>query len=127
MESLNRWFIAVLLLAMCELLAKSLLIVAELVVMHCWPGVNNSDYASVKPIYRFENPYNSISARLRDKAIIICTRAIVTSQVGQDSTQPHFEATIMFLPIFTNSAARPADQLAATWPQLTELEIDVFI
>jgi len=35
-----------------------------------------------------------------------------------------FEATTTFLPIFTNSAARPADQLAATRPQLTEPEID---
>ena len=34
-----------------------------------------------------------------------------------------FEATTTFLPIFTNSEARPSDRLAATWPQLTELEI----
>ena len=37
----------------------------------------------------------------------------------------HFpRQTTTFLPIFTNLAARPADRLAATWPQLTELEID---
>ena len=35
-----------------------------------------------------------------------------------------FEATTTFLPIFTNSAACPAEQLAATRPQLTEPEID---
>jgi len=34
------------------------------------------------------------------------------------------EATTTFLPILTNSVARPADRLAATRPQLTELEID---
>ena len=34
-----------------------------------------------------------------------------------------FEATTTFLPIFTNSEARPSDRLAATWPQLTELKI----
>ena len=45
-------------------------------------------------------------------------RAVVTSVVGPVSTRPHFEATTM------NLAAHPADQLTATWLQLTELEID---
>ena len=45
--------------------------------------------------------------------------------IGDKAHQPSlFEATTTFLPIFTNSAARPSDRLAATWPQLTELEID---
>jgi len=51
-------------------------------------------------------------------------RAVATSRVGLVSTGPLFEATTAFLPIFMNSAMRPADQLAATWPQLTELELD---
>jgi len=52
------------------------------------------------------------------------SRAVATSTVGPVSTGPLFEATITFLPIFTNSAVCPADLLAATRPQLTELEID---
>ena len=46
--------------------------------------------------------------------------------VGPVSTGPLFNATTTFLPIFTNSAVHPADRLTATWPQLTELEIDGF-
>ena len=53
-------------------------------------------------------------------------RAVVTGRVGRVSTRPLFEATTILLPIFTNSAVHPADRLAATWPQLTELEIDGF-
>ena len=41
------------------------------------------------------------------------TRAIVTGCVGRVLTQPLFKATTTFLPIFMNSAARPADRLAA--------------
>ena len=45
--------------------------------------------------------------------------------VGPVSTGPLFEATTTFQPIFTNLAVS-ANWLAATWPQLTELEIDGF-
>ena len=55
---------------------------------------------------------------------IYVTRAVATGTVGLVSTGPFFEATTTFLPIFTNSVARPADRLAAMQPQLTELEID---
>ena len=51
-------------------------------------------------------------------------RAVATGTVGPVSTGPLFEATTTFLPIFMNSAVRPADRLAAMWPQLTELEIN---
>jgi len=37
-----------------------------------------------------------------------------------DWTDLNYQTTTTFLPIFLNSAAHPADQLAATWPQLTE-------
>jgi len=42
-------------------------------------------------------------------------RAVATSMVGRVSTGPLFDATTTFLP----TAVRLADQLAATWPQLT--------
>jgi len=57
--------------------------------------------------------------------VCVC-RAVVTGRVGWVSTRPLLEAATTFLPIFTNLAACPADRLAATWPQLTELEIDGF-
>ena len=41
------------------------------------------------------------------------------------STRPLFKATTTFLPIFMNLAVHPADWLAATWPQLTEIEIEI--
>lgn len=50
--------------------------------------------------------------------------AVATSMVGQVSSRPLFEATATFLPIFTNSVAHLADWLAATGPQLIDLEID---
>ena len=47
--------------------------------------------------------------------------------IGDKAHQPSLlEATTTFLPVFTNSAARPSDRLAATWPRSTELEIDGF-
>ena len=51
-------------------------------------------------------------------------RAVAIGTVGLVSIGPLFETTTTFLPIFTNSAVCPADRLAATQPQLTELEID---
>ena len=61
---------------------------------------------------------------VRSYYLIAEPRAVATSMVGPVSTGPLFEATTIFLPIFTNLVAHPADWLAATWPQLTELEID---
>ena len=47
--------------------------------------------------------------------------------IGDKAHQPSlFEATTTFLPIFMNSAAHLSDRLVATWPWLTELEIDGF-
>ena len=51
-------------------------------------------------------------------------RAVATGKVGPVTTGPLFEAATTFLPVFTNSAARPAGRLVAMRPQLKELEID---
>jgi len=59
--------------------------------------------------------------------IVMYSSRLSVPAIGDKAHQPSlFKATTTFLPIFTNSAVRPSDRLAATWLRLTELEIDGF-
>ena len=80
---------------------------------------NNNDVIIICTCYSMHTVYyNSVTF-----AMVIELQGR-SHQYGRVSTGPLFEATTTFLPIFLNSVARPADQLAATWPQLTDVEID---